>query len=297
MYFSHEEYADLYTLIGDQWITDKLLPKIVDQYKSKTNPESKQTKRRCMIIGPGPAPTIDPIIKYFDEFILIEPNQIFRNKYKSSIWYKKCIKLNKKVTVIPSTIEDLFLNINDNKDASSTSEYKFLRKNTIDLIISTHVAYYFPNEYMTNIMAFLLSLLTQNTGILSIGVDDDDLDITVKLTKKAEPKYKCSKLIENSLNNLNIKYTKSMEYNEYKFDNIDDTKQSLEFFIYEAAFNKNWFHGNRLTKEQKQRVDNIISDGLKHDSIKDEEGIYILPNYTVHYIVDMTFNHQLPSKL
>ena len=256
-----------------------------------------------MMIGSGPAPTVDPIIKYFDEFIFIEPNKFFTDKYKSYSWYRKCIKLNKKVIIISSVIEDLVLNIHSNSDKKNkrASKYKhkhqYLSPNSIDFIVSSHVAYYYPNEYMTNIMAFLLSLLKQDTGIMTTGVSDDHLDLAVQLMKKVEPRYKCSDLIEASLNNLNMKYTKLMEYVEYKMDSIEELKQTLLFFVCEGSFNKNWFDGDRLTSERMKEVDDIISDAMKDDIIKDVDGNYIDPNHNVHYVVEMAHNSALSSRL
>ena len=241
-----------------------------------------------MIIGPGPSPTIDPLIKYFDEFILIEPNKFFINEWKQSLWWKKCGKFHKKIIIIPTVIEYLCMD--------SNNQYRSkLKQNSIDVIISTHVAYYYPNEYMTNITAYLLSLLKQNIGILSTGIDDDNLDLAARLMRKINPRYKCSELVENALSNLNMKYTKLLEFQEFRMEDINDAANTVRFFVIEGAFNKNWFSQDELTEEQITRLNKIISDAMDDENVKDENGYYTVPNYTVHYLVEM--KHNISSKL
>eukprot|EP01083_Nonionella_stella_P138436 421268_1 len=273
MYHSHQQYADFFTFSADEWIIKQLLPKF------ESNPIN--CNRRFMFIGPGPSPTVEPILDYFDELVLVEPNPLFIAKWKSYEWYQTCLKLNKKITIIQNVIEDLAL-------SPSNKYINDLQKHSMDVIIATHVAYYFPNEYMSDIIAYLLSLLKQATGILSIGVDDDELDLCAQIMKQVNNKYECSQIIENVYNKTRLKYSKLIEFVTFKMEKLDDVRKTLGFFVKEGAFNSNWFNG-KLSNDTETKLNDIIEYVIEHKITK-KDGCYLVPNYTVHFVTEMKEN-------
>eukprot|EP01084_Bolivina_argentea_P247558 414136_1 len=272
MYHSFEDYAEFYRFASDKWIVNQLIPSL----KSiKT-----ETKRRIMIIGAGPEPSVDLLIDHFDELILIEPNKLYINEWKLSSWWSKCKKLNKHITIIPTVIEELWLQ--PHKYAS------ILQFHSINAIMTTHVAYYFPIKYMLNLISFLIALLKPENSILCIGVDDDELDICAQIMKQMTPDYSCSKLIENALHKMDIKYYKLIELQKYNMENMDNLVKTMKFFVKEGAFCSNWFSGKEITKNQEQKLNKIIlntvNDQLQKNKRNGDE-LYVLPSYTSHYVI------------
>eukprot|EP01084_Bolivina_argentea_P233512 393294_1 len=270
-YCSHKEYLDIYKSSLDGWIINKLLPK----YKQIGDTSDKN--RRFMFIGPGPAPSVNLIIDYFDEFVFIEPNPLFIENWKSQCWWEKCNSLNKKITIIPSGVENIWLKSHENA-------WK-LQFNSIDAIIANHCAYYFPLKYLSNIFSFLLSLLKRETGLLHIGIVDDTLDLSAQITKQLNPYYSCSISIESALNSLkNVNYLKLVQYTEHESHDKQWVIDTLSFYSKEEAFNKNWVSdGQRMNQKQKDMLKKIMSElNIKQNQ---QNGKYILPLTTNHYLI------------
>eukprot|EP01084_Bolivina_argentea_P256735 432359_1 len=271
MYASFKEYANTYNTSFDKWIITQLIPKL-ELFKQESN-------RRCLLIGPGPTPSIDLITDYFDEFILVEPNTLYIENWKSLTWWNKCKKLGKNIIAISTAVENLWLLPNEYSN--------MIQFNSINFILSNHSAYYFPVKHMKNLLSFLISLLKcKQYSLLSIGVGDDTLNLTSTITKEINPKYTCSVAIESSLKSLkNIKYSTLTNYLNDEFDTLDKAIDVLRFYAKEMGWNKNWNpNGLRLNQKEEKVLEEILS--RVKTNIKQKNGKFLLPSHNIHYLVE-----------